>query len=286
MFDLVYGFRSQSTAMAMSWRSVNLLNQTFSWASMTKGLSSSFIRLTSTSCSYLYYYLAWFTERTVGQSNRQIACICEQSSFTQTINAPTHFTEHSSSLIDIILTNNENHLVYTEVGDPFLNQEVGDHCPVFGILNFTKPKRKSYLHYTWSYDQGDYNLLREKAATTNWEKIYDQGVNKHVKKITGHIIDISIACIPNRPIRIRPDEPSWMNTNIKHYIRLRKRVYRKAKRTNTTHHWTKFRVLRNKVVSMIRESKSKSNVNIANKLKSDTLSAKDWWSTLETVISP
>ena len=167
-----------------------------------------------------------------------------------------------------------------------MNQEVGDHCPVFGILNFTKPKRKSYLHYTWSYDQGDYNLLREKAATTNWEKIYDQGVNKHVKKITGHIIDISIACIPNRPIRIRPDEPSWMNTNIKHYIRLRKRVYRKAKRTNTTHHWTKFRVLRNKVVSMIRESKSKSNVNIANKLKSDTLSAKDWWSTLETVISP
>ena len=29
---------------------------------------------------------------------------------------PTHFTEHSSSLIDIILTNNENHLLYTKEG--------------------------------------------------------------------------------------------------------------------------------------------------------------------------
>ena len=36
---------------------------------------------------------------------------------------------------------------------------------------------------------------------------------------------------------------------------------------------------------MIRVSKSKSNENIANKLKSGTLSAKDWWSTLKTVIS-
>ena len=35
---------------------------------------------------------------------------------------------------------------------------------------------------------------------------------------------------------------------------------------------------------MIRDSKSKSNENIANKLKSGTLSAKDWWSTLKSVI--
>ena len=49
---------------------------------------------------------------------------------------------------------------------------------------------------------------------------------------------------------------------------------------------TKFRALRNKVISMVRYSKSKSNEHIANKLKSGTLSAKDWWSTLLTVISP
>ena len=96
------------------------------------------------------------------QTSSKIKTICEQFSFTQTINAPTHFTEYSSALIDIILTNNENHLLFTEVGNPFLNQEVCYHCPIFGILNFTKPKRKSYLHHTWSYGRGDYNLLRER----------------------------------------------------------------------------------------------------------------------------
>ena len=169
-------------------------------------------------------------------------------------------------------------MLFTEVGDPFLNQEVCYHCPIFGVLNFTKPKRKSYLRH---------NLLREKASTTNWERIYDQDVNKHVQNITEHIIDISRACIPNRLTRILPDEPPLMNTSIKHYIRLSKRAYRKAKRTSTTHHWTKFRALRNKVISMIRDSKGKPNENIAKKkLKSDTLSAKDWWSTLKSVILP
>ena len=83
------------------------------------------------------------------QTSSKIKSICEQFSFTQTINAPTHFTEHSSSLIDITLTNDENHLLFTEVGDHSLNQEVRYHCPIFGILNFTKPKRKTYLCHTW-----------------------------------------------------------------------------------------------------------------------------------------
>ena len=78
------------------------------------------------------------------------------------------------------------------------------------------------------------NLLREKAATTNWIRIYDQDINIHVKNITEHSIDISKACIPCRLTRIRPDEPPWMTTSIKHYIRLRKRANRKAKRTHIT----------------------------------------------------
>ena len=166
----------------------------------------------------------------------KIKGICEQFSFTQNIKAPTHFTEHSSSLIDILLTNNENHLLYTDVGDPFLNQEVRNHCPVFDILNFTKPKRKSYIRHTWPYDGGDNNILREKEATVNWERIYNLNINIHVMNITAHIIDISKACNPNRLTQIRPDEPPWMTTSIKRYIHLRKRVYRNSKRTNTTHH--------------------------------------------------
>ena len=74
----------------------------------------------------------WESDKYTRKHHIQETSICEQFSFTQTIKTPTHFTEHSSSLIDIILTNNENHLLYSGVGDPFLNQEVRYHCHVFG----------------------------------------------------------------------------------------------------------------------------------------------------------
>jgi hypothetical protein len=41
---------------------------------------------------------------------------------------PTNFTEHSSSLIDLILTNDVNFVPYAGVGPPLLDQ-VRYHCP-------------------------------------------------------------------------------------------------------------------------------------------------------------
>lgn len=77
-----------------------------------------------------------------------------------------------------------------------------------------------------------------------------------------------------------------MNSNIKLHIRKRKRAYKKAKHTNSQFQWQKFKKLRNKVITMIRESKQSCYDIIENKLKSNTLSSKDWWSTLKSVISP
>ena len=157
-------------------------------------------------------------------TSNKIKSICEQFSFTQTRDSPAHFTEHYSSLIDIIVTNKETHVVYCRVGDSFLNQEIRFHCPVFGILNCTRPKIKSYTRHTWSHDGGDFNLLHERAAHTNWNILSDPDFNLHTKNITDHIIITSKACIPNRLACIKPDEPFWMNTNIKRYIRKRKRA--------------------------------------------------------------
>ena len=62
--------------------------------------------------------------------------------------------------------------------------------------------------------------------------------------------------------------------------------YKRAKRTNLELHWKLFKKIRNKVTKMIRESKESHHDKIADKLKSNTLSAKDWWKTLKTFILP
>ena len=50
--------------------------------------------------------------------------------------------------------------------------------------------------------------------------------------------------------------------------------------------WNTFRRLRNKTISTFRESKKALNESVSDKLISDSLSLKQWWSLLKSFISP
>ena len=92
-------------------------------------------------------------------------------------------------------------------------------------------------------------------------------------------------CIPSRHVQIKPLDPPWLTASLKRHIRKRKRAFRKAKRTNLDSHWKKFKKLRNMVITMIRNSKKSYYNKLADRLKSSTLSTKDWWSTLKSFIN-
>ena len=217
---------------------------------------------------------------------RKIHSLCSEFALHQSIAEPTHYTETSSSLIDFILVHNQDSLVASGVGDPFLEQDLRYHCPIFGLLKFTKPKPKSYTRQIWNYGRGDFQLLRAKAAETDWDALRHENINVYATNITNHILNIAKECIPTKIIRVRPTDPPWLTSRIKSFIRKCKRAYRKAKRSDSPVHWVKFKTLRNKVTSMIRQGKQELTDKIANKLKSDTLSSRNWWSILKSFISP
>ena len=57
------------------------------------------------------------------QTARKVFEICEQFSLYQTVTEPTHYTENSSSLIDIVLTSDKSNLINSGVAEPFLHQD-------------------------------------------------------------------------------------------------------------------------------------------------------------------
>ena len=183
------------------------------------------------------------------QSARKINDFYNQFSLTQVVNGPTQFTEHSSSLIDLMLVSNPTHVILKGVGDPFLGQDLRYHCPIFGIFKFRKPIRRSFTRHIWRYEQGNYDLLKEMASTADWKALHNPDIN-----VYGKILEISKDCIPNKIVTIRPSDPPWMTSSIKSYIRERKRAYRRAKQINFMNDWNTFRRLCNKTISMIRES--------------------------------
>ena len=170
--------------------------------------------------------------------------------------------------------------------EPFLEQDIRYHCPVFCVLNFNKQKTHVFKRNIWLFDQGDYQSLSNELRNTNWEIFKDADINKYAKNVTAHLMNISSKHIPNKTINVRPSDPSWLNTNIKRLIRKRKRYYNKYKKTKTSSDCEVYKRIRNLVNNEIRNSKQNVNERLADKLKSGSLSPKDWWKTLKHVIKP
>ena len=71
-------------------------------------------------------------------SSRPISNICQQYNLQQIVTEPTHFTETSNSLIDLVLVSNPESILSSGVGDPFLGQEIRYHCPIFVVFKYNR----------------------------------------------------------------------------------------------------------------------------------------------------
>ena len=150
----------------------------------------------------------------------------------------------------------------------------------------SKPKFVSFTRHIWNNDQGNYDLIRNKATSFYWDYVRDNDTNIYANNINTNVTYIAKECISNRCIKVKPSKPPWINLNIKLHVRKQKRANRKAKRTNSESDRKKIKSLRNEVVQNIRESKKSFYDKNAAKLTSQTLPSKDLWSTLKTFIAP
>ncbi|MCG8096842.1 MAG: hypothetical protein JAZ17_25000 [Candidatus Thiodiazotropha endolucinida] len=206
-----------------------------------------------------------------------------QYSLQQIINEPTHFTETSSTLIDLLFTNHTTNVLLSGVGEPFLDQNVRYHCPIYAFFKFDKHKPLSYKRKIWSYDKGDYDLLRRSISEFDWQIVKSKNTSTYSENVTSKIIDLCEKSIPNKIITVRPSDPPWFNNLIRKSIRKRKRAHKIAKRVNSAESWRKFRKQRNEVINAIRASKKDYKNKLADKLKNDRISSKDWWKLFKTL---
>ena len=65
--------------------------------------------------------------------------LCKNTISTNLISEPTHFTEHSSSLIDLIFVRNINNVLTSGVADPFIADWWRFTAAKFTIRNFYNP---------------------------------------------------------------------------------------------------------------------------------------------------
>ena len=225
-------------------------------------------------------------DTTKTSTNQKINNICQYFNLHQVITEPTHFTEVSSSTIDLVFTSNKNNILASGVGDPFLEQNIRYHCPVYFVLNFQKVTSPALNRHIWLYDRGNYLSFSRDIAETNWEILKNDDINIYAKNITDRITNLAEKHVPNKTVKIRQSDPPWLTSEIKKLIRKRKRLYNKYKNTRSPAYFNKYKHARNRTVDEIRKSKQLETDKLSAKLKNNNIRPKDWWKTLKQFIKP
>jgi len=171
------------------------------------------------------------------------------------------------------------------VADPFLDQVCRYHCPIFCILDSSKPSSQNFKRKVWLYDKGDYVGLRREISSFQWDTIHNDDIDIYTQQLTDTINLIAAKYIPNKIVTIRQSSPPWMHNELRKQIRKRKRAYDKAQKTQTPHHWQLYRQIRNKTTTLLRQAKQQQTQKLADKLKNENVSPSDFWKILKQHIS-
>ena len=79
----------------------------------------------------------------ISSGTNKITYLASSYNLTQMIDEPTHYTEHSSSTIDLVLVNKPENVLYSGVSSPFIPNLVRCLCPTLLYLKHRKVVRKT-----------------------------------------------------------------------------------------------------------------------------------------------
>ncbi len=132
-------------------------------------------------------------------TSNKISRLISSYNAEQLISTPTHYTEHSNSLIDLMFVKHTNQVITSFVADPFIPDLIRFHCPIVTVMKFNKPKTSTYKRRIWLYDRGDFDNYRNIINTTNWDNLLQSDdLNSIATSISDTIIDAATKTIPNK----------------------------------------------------------------------------------------
>ena len=74
------------------------------------------------------------------------------------------------------------------------------------------------------YKNGDYENLKDKFRSSDWESLAHENIDIYSQNITDHIMQLTSECVPNKFVNIRQSDPPWMHNELRKLMRKRKRV--------------------------------------------------------------
>ena len=131
----------------------------------------------------------------------------------------------------------------------------------------------------WLYEKGNFDAFRDELSQLDWDSILneEESIDTCVSNFTESLLTVASKCIPNKIITIRQNDLPWLDNNTKKLMRKRKRLRIKANKTRSDYYWSKYKIIRNTVVSNLRNARKAYFDMICGKINSSKFGSKDWW---------
>lgn len=177
----------------------------------------------------------------------------ESFNLSQIIKEPTRYTNTTQTLIDIIITS-DNECI--NEGRVINLHDVSDHCAL--ACNINKLKSVNYFKSVTFRDfkNFDENIFFRQFHGVNWDNIYEMhDVNCMVQFLNENLIEVFDVTAPIRTVRVTKPPAPWLTFNVKEMMKLRDKAFKKFKETRSPTHWNYYKDLKNQVNYAIRREK-------------------------------
>jgi exonuclease III len=139
--------------------------------------------------------------------NNKLQQILDNYHLEQLVKDPTHYTENSKTLIDIMATNSADLVKKTAVLTPSLS----NHCDIVSELNTKKPKIDNHKRKIYTYDEAKWEEIRNKLRETNWNEVMrKENIDEMAELWTEKFMTIMDEHIPNKIITTSKHRAPWM----------------------------------------------------------------------------
>ena len=200
----------------------------------------------------------------------------------QLIDKPTHFTQHSAYILDLIIVDCPGYVTEHGLLDSICNLH---HLPVYSKLSIQRAKRKTIHREVWHYNNGDYTSLNAALINYNWDGLFESAQNIDVlaELVCDKILEISKEYIPVRNITVRAKDKPWINFQFRKLIRLRNRWSGIYKRTCSVTH----KIIRNMYRSRVKNEYKRLKREYFDKqldlLNNPDVNCKTFWNIVKTL---
>lgn len=199
--------------------------------------------------------------------------IIDPFELTQLVKSPTRITEHSSTLIDLMLVSHEENVLFSGCCDA---PGISDHHFTYMAYNIKKDKFKPKIVRSRTFKNFDFEGFQRFAENINWESIISVGdVNTKVTILENLINEALDPFAPYKTFTVRkPGGTPWITDDIREKMEQRDRAKDSFNATGDTKFLDAFKILRNGVTSLMRKSQIEM---FNNEINSKVKSSKDFY---------